>query len=78
MTNTPCHWITDAEVPAGRYLVPGCWNRVVHGDDADCHCANRPDTLQEQIDTLRATVERLELANAPRDNRDRDALNDRG
>lgn len=37
----PCRWIRAADVPGGRFLVPGCWNRAVYGDNADCHCALR-------------------------------------
>lgn len=34
----PCRWIKDPDVPGGRFLVPGCYNRALNGDDADCHC----------------------------------------
>lgn len=34
----PCRWIEDPDVPGGRFLVPGCYNRALNGDDADCHC----------------------------------------
>jgi len=33
-----CRWVYDKDVPDGRFLVPGCWNRAAHDDDADCHC----------------------------------------
>jgi len=33
-----CRWVKDESVPGGRYLVPGCWNRVVNGDEAECQC----------------------------------------
>jgi hypothetical protein len=33
-----CRWHKDTEVPGGRYLVPGCWNRAIYGDDAECQC----------------------------------------
>ena len=58
----PCRWIKDEEVPGGRYLVPGCANRAVYGDDADCHCetpdpANRAALLSViQIAMLGRTV----------------------
>ena len=54
-----CKWITDATLPLGKFLVPGCWNRVVHGDDADCQCADVPETLQEQVNRLELEIERL-------------------
>lgn len=60
---TACRWITDAEVPTGRYLVPGCWNRVICGDDAECQCSDRPETMQEQIDRLQAEIEQLKMRN---------------
>lgn len=34
----PCRWYRAPECPGGRYLVPGCWNRAVYGDEAECHC----------------------------------------
>lgn len=40
----PCRWIEDKDVPGGRYLVPGCINRAVYGDDADCHCETHTRT----------------------------------
>jgi hypothetical protein len=42
----PCRWIRDDEVPGGWFLVPGCWNRVVGGDEADCHCDHLTDTRE--------------------------------
>lgn len=57
--NAPCYWVEDKELPEGRFLVPGCWNRALNGDDADCHCKNAPPSMQEQIDTLRAQIERM-------------------
>lgn len=33
-----CRWIEDKDVPGGRYLVPGCANRAIYGDDAECQC----------------------------------------
>lgn len=33
-----CRWVKDKGVPGGRYLVPGCWQRAIYGDDADCTC----------------------------------------
>jgi hypothetical protein len=48
-----CRWIKDPDVPGGRFLVPGCWNRAIHGDHAECHCS-RPTkpSLEERIITL--------------------------
>lgn len=50
-----CRWVKDAEVEGGRFLVPGCWNRALYGDHADCHCP--PGSL------TRAEIER-EIATA--------------
>ena len=60
---TACRWITDPEVPTGRYLVPGCWSRAMGGEDADCHCADRSETMQEQVDRLRFEIEKLKISN---------------
>ncbi len=60
MNERPCKWYYDSSVPGGRYLVPGCWNRVVHGDDAECQC----EGVEEQADIendLLLRLERLEL-----------------
>ncbi len=48
---TRCRWIRDPEVPGGRFLVPGCWNRVIHGDCADCHCVgfHAAETFEEKV-----------------------------
>jgi len=48
-----------------RILIPGCWNRAVYGDDADCHCPKpmreqAPEmSLQEQIDALKAELKNM-------------------
>ena len=44
-----CRWIEDADVAGGRFLVPGCWNRIIHGDDAECQCETitYPDDLED-------------------------------
>lgn len=34
----PCRWVEDKDVAGGRFLVPGCANRAVYGDDAECQC----------------------------------------
>lgn len=49
---TRCRWIHDAEVPGGKFLVPGCWNRTIHGDDADCQCEDDPETVEDRIAAL--------------------------
>ena len=54
-----CRWIVDAGDPDGRYLIPGCWNRAVYGDYADCHCADRPEALREQVDRLDVEIAKL-------------------
>lgn len=38
MSAGPCHLIKDADVPGGKFLVPGCANRAIYGDDAECQC----------------------------------------
>jgi hypothetical protein len=32
-----CRWVSDVEVPGGRFLVPGCWSRALD-PRAECHC----------------------------------------
>ena len=54
-----CKWIIDSDLPSGGFWFPACWSRALNGDDGECHCHDRPETMQEQIDTLRAEVERL-------------------
>ena len=48
-----CRWVYDKDVPTGKFLVPGCWNRAVHGDDAECQCVERPETIGDQLAALR-------------------------
>lgn len=26
-----CRWVYDGEVPLGKFMVPGCWNRALNG-----------------------------------------------
>ena len=59
MARDQCRWVESPDVPNGRFLVPGCWPRALYGDDADCHCETRVETLQDQIDDLKAQLERL-------------------
>lgn len=59
-----CHWVTDRDVPGGKFLVPGCYNRAVYGDDAECHCVTGPETsrerLERKLDDILARLDRLE------------------
>lgn len=59
-----CHWVTDREVPGGKFLVPGCWNRAINGDDAECHCVSGPETrserLERKMDDIIKRLDRLE------------------
>lgn len=57
-----CRWIYDAEVPGGKFLVPGCMNRAVHGDDADCHCPDDPETVEDRIAAMQAKIADLQAA----------------
>lgn len=60
MTTTRCRWVYDQEVPGGKFLVPGCWNRTLHGDDADCQCQDDAETVDDQIADLRRRIALLE------------------
>ena len=59
-----CRWVHDDDVPGGKFLVPGCWNRVVCGDDAECQCENDPETVEDRIEALsrQIAVMKAELA----------------
>lgn len=59
-----CRWHSDPDCPNGRFLVPGCWNRAVGGDHADCHCETPKKTLDDEISDLRARVRKLEKFNS--------------
>lgn len=54
-----CRWVYDKEVPGGEFLVPGCWNRAIHGDDAECQCREGPETIGDQLAALRSEVASL-------------------
>jgi hypothetical protein len=41
-----CVWIAPSEDPEARYLVPGCWERVLDWD-ADCTCKTTAEELAE-------------------------------
>lgn len=49
-------WLTDPDVPGGRFLVPGCWNRAINGDQAECH---RKDGTQTTAERLEAKIDKL-------------------
>lgn len=59
-----CKWVRDPEVPGGKFLVPGCWNRTIYGDDAECHCVDGTETaaerLESKIDILFERLNKLE------------------
>lgn len=54
-----CRWVRDSEVPGGRFLVPGCWNRVLYGDHAECHCTPSDTPAEPEAETQLDRVERL-------------------
>ncbi|WP_429944653.1 hypothetical protein [Brucella abortus] len=66
-----CRWITDPDVPGGRFLVPGCWNRAINGDQAECHRKDGTQTtaerLEAKIDKLIARMDHLESRAALRE-----------
>ena len=51
-----CRWVYDKDVPGGKFLVPGCWNRAVNGDDAECQCREGPETIGDQLAALREDI----------------------
>jgi hypothetical protein len=57
--------VHDPEVPGGRFLVPGCYNRALNGDEADCHCdtetyeAERMEALENCVRALTKEVQML-------------------
>ena len=55
-----CRWHSDPDVPGGRFLVPGCWSRVIYGDYAECQCVTPRKTLDDEISDLRDRVQQLE------------------
>jgi len=58
-----CRWHTEQGI---RFLVPGCLNRAVHGDDAVCHCpsAEKPaaEDLEDRAEALEAISKDAKLA----------------
>ena len=57
-----CRWVHDKDVPGGKFLVPGCMNRAVHGDDADCHCPDDPETVEDRIAAMQMQIGELQTA----------------
>ncbi|EJU14142.1 hypothetical protein LH128_05268 [Sphingomonas sp. LH128] len=45
-----------------RFLVPGCWNRVIGGDSAECHCVDSAeDDLRKQVRELQDQLNWMKL-----------------
>lgn len=57
-----CRWFYNKDVPGGKFLVPGCMNRAVHDDDADCHCPEDPETVEDRIEALRHELAEIRAA----------------
>jgi hypothetical protein len=55
-----CRWVRDKDVPGGRFLIPGCWNRAVYGDHAECHCHSGPETIADKLDKIMSRLDKLE------------------
>jgi hypothetical protein len=56
-----CVWIAPSEEPDDRYLVPGCWERVLDWD-AECTCkstAQEVDEAEAEIARLKDEMERV-------------------
>ena len=52
-----CRWVRDKEVPGGKFLVPGCLNRAIYGDYADCHCkTSAASSLIDRIEALEQEI----------------------
>lgn len=59
-----CRWISAAEVPGGRFHLPGCMGSAVYGPDG-CTCppAERArKDLEQEVGELKARVAKLERA----------------
>jgi hypothetical protein len=50
-----CRWVVQGGV---RFHIPDCWG-TVHDPDGPCHCTDKKENLDERIEALEATVERL-------------------
>jgi hypothetical protein len=57
-----CRWHKAPELPEGRVLVPGCWNRVIYGDGADCHCPKPPKSLPQSATALLDQIADMDLS----------------
>ena len=53
-----CRWVYDKDVPGGKFLVPGCWNRALD-EYADCHCEDGPETFGQQLAAMRSEIDTL-------------------
>lgn len=56
-----CRWVNAPELPEGRFLVPGCWSRVVGGDGADCHCPKLPKRLPKEARVMAEAIASMPL-----------------
>lgn len=55
----PCKWHYENGM---RWLAPGCWNRVINGDVAECHCEDREfDKLRHKVTELEDQIRWLKL-----------------
>jgi hypothetical protein len=58
---TRCTWIAPSEDPDARYLIPGCWERVLDWN-APCTCkstAQELDEAEERIAQLERELDQL-------------------
>lgn len=49
----PCHWYDDGH--GGRFLIPGCMERVINPDAEPCSC----ETIEEQLAAARREIASL-------------------
>lgn len=58
-----CRWIKDADVPGGKYLVPGCMGSAVYGLRG-CTCSRRRarDDLERRVEKLESRLAAIEGA----------------
>ena len=58
-----CHWVSDTDVPGGRYHFPGCMGAAVYGP-AGCTCGvvREREDLEGKVERLELRVKRLEAA----------------
>lgn len=50
-----CHWVKHE---GQRILIPGCWSRVIYGDNAPCNCKKESEI--SNIEKLEKRIEKLE------------------